>query len=94
MPFDRSEVSRAANPVKIYEYLSLGKPVVSTPVADTELFEGHVAAGSDPDEIVTLLRAALADDGAQAAARVRFARANSWDVRAAEVVSFASSIAG
>ena len=33
VPFAAGAIARAANPVKIYEYLALGKPVVSTPVA-------------------------------------------------------------
>jgi glycosyltransferase involved in cell wall biosynthesis len=94
VPFDQSRVSRAANPVKIYEYLSLGKPVVSTPVADTESFEGLIRVGRSPDEVVAHLRAALAEGGDQATRRVQFARANSWDVRARDYVSFIASLAG
>jgi glycosyltransferase involved in cell wall biosynthesis len=95
VPFDRSNVSRAANPVKIYEYLSLGKPVVSTPVADTESFGEHLLVGRGPDEIVALLRAARAENDDRAAtARVSFAQKNSWDVRAAQYVSFVASLTG
>jgi glycosyltransferase involved in cell wall biosynthesis len=94
VPFDQSQVSRAANPVKIFEYLSLGKPVVSTPVADVESFENHILVGGNPPEIAAHLRAALDDDAAKAAGRVRFAQANSWDVRAAEYASFIGSLAG
>jgi teichuronic acid biosynthesis glycosyltransferase TuaH len=78
----------------MYEYLSLGKPVVSTPVADTESFEGLIRVGRSSDEIAAHLRAALAEGGDQAAQRVRFARANSWDVRARDYVSFIASLAG
>lgn len=91
VPFDRSGVSQAANPVKIYEYLALAKPVVSTPVADVECYEGLVRVGRDAGEIVEHLRAALAEGGQRADARVRFARANSWDARAADYVSFVDS---
>jgi glycosyltransferase involved in cell wall biosynthesis len=94
VPFDQSRVSRAANPVKIYEYLALGKPVVSTPVADTDSFEGLVRVGRSADEIVGHVRAALAEGDAQAGRRVSFARANSWDSRAADYVSFVASLAG
>ncbi len=89
VPFDRSEVSRSANPVKIYEYLALGKPVVTTPVADTDTFGELARVGRDADEIAEHLRAAL-DDGDEpaVAARVAFARENSWDARAAQYVDF------
>jgi glycosyltransferase involved in cell wall biosynthesis len=94
VPFDQSRTSRAANPIKIYEYLSLGKAVVSTPVADTESFAGHVRVGGSPTAVTEHLRAALAEGAENAAARVAFARANSWDARAAEYVSFIASLAG
>jgi glycosyltransferase involved in cell wall biosynthesis len=94
VPFDQSRVSRAANPVKIYEYLALGKPVVSTPVADTASFEGLVRVGCGTDEIVAHLRAAVAEGDDQSARRVRFARANSWDVRASAYASFVAALAG
>jgi len=86
-PFDQSRVSRAANPVKIYEYLAMGKPVVTTPVADTDKFDDLVRVGVDRAEIIEHLRAALTEEP-RVEERKAFARANSWDVRAAEYVSF------
>ncbi|MFQ5805050.1 MAG: glycosyltransferase [Phycisphaerae bacterium] len=94
VPFDQSRVSRSANPVKIYEYLSLGKAVVSTPVADTESFEDCIRIGRNPNEVATLLRAALDEGAGKAAERIRFAQANSWEARAAEYVSFIASLSG
>ncbi len=101
VPFDQSRVSRAANPVKIYEYLALGKPVVTTPVADTDSFGNLVRVGQDAGDIVGHLQAAVAErdraahdarDSAVAAARVAFARDNSWDARAAAFVDFVHAL--
>lgn len=96
VPFDASRVSALANPVKIYEYLALGKPVVSTPVADTESFQNLVRVARDEQEMVAQLRGALDEDRTAhaAAAREAFARANSWGVRAAEYVHFARALIG
>ena len=99
VPFRRDAVGLSANPVKIYEYLALGRPVVSTPVADPKSFEGLVTFGSGSDEIVAALRAAVAGvagrdrEPVDRAARERFADANSWDARAADVARFAHSLA-
>lgn len=92
VPFDASRVSRAANPVKIYEYLAVGKPVVTTPVADTDSFGGLVRVGRTPEEIVAQLRAAVGERDADVERRRAFARANSWDARAVEYVSFLTSL--
>lgn len=94
VPFDQSRVARAANPVKIYEYLALGKPVVSTPVADTDSFGEHVLVGADPSEVTDHVRAALAEAESRVDERVRFAQANSWETRAADYVSFIASLPG
>lgn len=106
VPFDRSSVSHAANPVKIYEYLALGKPVVCTPVADLDTFGALVRVGRTTGEIVAALRAAQAElsvqrgigsgtGGGQAGAieaRVAFARANSWVARAAGYLAFLETL--
>ena len=92
VPFDQSRVSKAANPVKIYEYLALGKPVVSTPVADTDSFAGLIRVGSTVDEIVAHLRTVLAQKDQATDDRIRFAKASSWDSRAREYVAFIDAL--
>ena len=82
VPFSAGATARAANPIKIYEYLALGKPVVSTPVADTGSFDGHVAVGSSAEEISGLLATAVRNPGKDREARMTFAQRNSWDQRA------------
>ncbi len=82
VPFSAGAIARAANPIKIYEYLALGKPVVSTPVADTGSFDGHVAVGNSAEEISDLLATAVRNPGKDREARMAFARRNSWDQRA------------
>ena len=93
VPFDHSRVSRAANPVKIYEYLALGKPVVTTPVAGTEPAGGLLRVGASSDEIIEHLRACLSDSEPLAEQRVKFACANSWTVRANQYIDFVREIA-
>lgn len=88
VPFDKSRVSRSANPVKIYEYLALGKPVVTTPVAGTESFGDLVRVGMTAGEVVEHLRLALDERERGSDERIRFARSNSWSSRAAAYVSF------
>ena len=90
-PFTQDRISKAANPVKIYEYLALGKPVVSTPVADTHSFDSHVTVASDSDAMIGAIREAL-NQHSTAPARIAFSDANSWAHRAREYVAFARSV--
>ncbi|MGE3181410.1 MAG: glycosyltransferase [Phycisphaerae bacterium] len=89
VPFTQDHISRAANPVKIYEYLALGKPTVSTPVADVALFENCVAVADSADAVAMLLRDALREDSQERRQdRLAFARRNTWQARAEEYASF------
>ena len=94
VPFRQDRVGRAANPVKLYEYLAVGKPVVSTPVADVESFEGLVRVGRTPEEFAARLREVLANPETDAAQRIAFAARNSWRERASAYVSFAAALPG
>lgn len=92
VPFRQDAVGTAANPVKIYEYLALGKPVVTTPVADPASYEGLVTVARTAEEMVSALRAAESTATEGSAARVAFARRNDWSSRAAEIVRFLATL--
>ena len=85
-------VGLAANPVKIYEYLSLGKPVITTPVADTESFGDLLSVARTAAEMAEQLQAAVGASGLAAERRIAFARGNSWEVRAREYAEFVAAL--
>ena len=91
IPFRQGLVATAANPVKLYEYLSLGKPVVTTPVADIDSFEGLLSVGTTEEGIVTLLRKTASEEANSASARIDFADRNSWKSRARAMARFTES---
>ena len=92
-PFAAGPVAQATDPVKIYEYLALGKPVVSTPIGNMDCFEGLIRFGRGADEIVAALNAALSEPHADADRRIAYAAANSWDTRARDYTAFATELA-
>lgn len=94
VPFKQDHVGKAANPVKIYEYLALGKPVVTTPVADTDSFGGLVQVAYTPAEMVARLRDAVLVPASAATACVEYARHNAWELRAREYLHFLASLDG
>jgi glycosyltransferase involved in cell wall biosynthesis len=94
VPFRAGPISAASNPAKIYEYLALGKRVVSTPIADVEAFSGFVEVARTAAETVACLRAMLSHEQVDAGARMAFARANSWWERARDFARFARTVAG
>ena len=55
MPFKVNELIKSVNPVKLYEYIYSGKPVVASRYGESEYFEPFVKLYRTPDELVALL---------------------------------------
>jgi glycosyltransferase involved in cell wall biosynthesis len=87
IPYAANELTASIFPMKVYEYLAAGLPVVATPLpalADV----ADVATAPDADGIARLLDTALAADSPELrAARSRAAAAHSWDRRLQEIAA-------
>jgi glycosyltransferase involved in cell wall biosynthesis len=87
IPFRRTPLTEAVNPVKLYEYAAAGVPCVTTRFSD-EVDEWGEAArvAATPDEFVAAARSLLAAP-ADPAPLVAFARRNDWSAIARRFVS-------
>lgn len=82
IPFRVNETTAATDPVKFYEYVSQGKPVVSTWLPELEPYRDHLYLTADREDFVASLDAALVeDDSARLTDRVALARVNDWQSR-------------
>jgi GT2 family glycosyltransferase/glycosyltransferase involved in cell wall biosynthesis len=81
IPFKRNPLTEATNPVKAYEILAAGKPLVAVPLPEIAAMAPHVRLASTADEFIREIEAALADPGAGKEARRAFARENTWAKR-------------
>lgn len=87
IPFKPDMVSRLADPVKLYEYLALGKPVVSTLPFKAGADSAPIVAAQGPDAIAEAIRRELAGDSDALCRRRRdFAREQTWTMRARQIV--------
>ena len=81
IPFVEGKVTETTNPVKVFEYFAMGKPVVSTPMHELIPFaqEGYVRLARGESEFADALRASLSEqDDRLAAGRREIARTHSW----------------
>jgi glycosyltransferase involved in cell wall biosynthesis len=70
------------DPIKFADYLSTGRPIVTTPVAGSERWPGLVRVAGSPEAFFAEVEAALGDcDRVGEAARLEAARQNSWSGR-------------
>ena len=81
-PYRINQITRFGSPLKIYEYLSAGKPVVATKIPALEEVEADILFASDPVEWQCALRSAIASDSYdRQQSRRLIAKQNSWAVR-------------
>lgn len=86
IPFRLNPVTLAANPIKAYEYLAAGKPVVATNMPECWLMEGQIDVGESRSAIIRLVQERIGDSG-NAEARMNYALKNTWRERASECIT-------
>ncbi|MFN3730476.1 MAG: glycosyltransferase [Fimbriimonadaceae bacterium] len=93
LPFKVTPLTLATNPVKVYEYLAAGKPVVAVQLPEMAQFGDLVATAGDVDGFVAAVSAALrSEPDADAEARRAFAAEQTWEHRAEELCSAIAGI--
>ena len=87
IPYARNELTNGIFPMKVYEYLAAGLPVVATELPSIAGV-AEVARAPDAAGLAALLDDALAhEDPARRAERSRAAEGRSWDARLAEIAT-------
>jgi glycosyltransferase involved in cell wall biosynthesis len=86
VPYKANELTRNIFPLKLFEYLAAGVPVVVGGLPELERFSGVVGVAAGPADYPELVRAAIAEDGPEKrGARVALAAENTWDHRVEEI---------
>ena len=86
IPHRITEFTRSLDPLKLYEYLAAGRPVVATPVGNASDLQSHVAVATTAKELVGVVERVIAEDGPERVAARREAVAGAtWDARARDV---------
>jgi len=76
-----NDMTKGNYPLKIDEYLAMGKPVVATRTEAMEMFSGYVALADSPQEYIRCLETMLEEDpaGPERGLRIKFARSHTWE---------------
>jgi glycosyltransferase involved in cell wall biosynthesis len=93
LPFVVNELTRAANPLKLREYLAAGLPVVAAPLPEIARFEGLVSLASSADEYASRIELLL-EQKRVGPSRERSSQVacESWDSKVAEIENLLSSV--
>jgi glycosyltransferase involved in cell wall biosynthesis len=85
VPHRVTPFTESLNPIKLWEYLAAGKPIVSTDVAGFRDYPQFVRIARDAGEFARAANDALSEDTAMSGLRQAEARKHSWQARLDQV---------
>lgn len=86
LPFKRNRVTELADPIKVYEYCAMGKPVVSSIPCRVQGHAAPVRVAGDPTLFAAAIRQSWQQDTpSDGEARRAFARSHTWEARTRSV---------
>lgn len=93
VPHRVNQMTDSMDPIKLYQYLAAGKPVVSTAVAGADQFSGLVSIAADKEAFIQAIECALASDTPALAKRRSLAmKEHAWKSRAKAVMAQLNTI--
>lgn len=88
MAWRQNEWIEACNPIKLKEYLALGKPIVSTPFSELENYKSLVYVASNAGVFAEVVRRACNENDPELVlARRNRVSDSTWDAKAREVLN-------
>lgn len=92
VPHILNDFTKSMNPLKIYEYLACGKPVVTTPIAGVEKFSHLIYIAQDYRDFNEKIQKALGENSPQLIdLRLQAARENSWQLKTEQMLEIIKS---
>jgi glycosyltransferase involved in cell wall biosynthesis len=90
VPHNLTRATRAMSPIKVYEYLAGGLPVVATSLPELSKLGSRVLVAADDRDFLAQLASAIDLGRAPEQERLAFVAANSWRSRHATLLHFAT----
>jgi glycosyltransferase involved in cell wall biosynthesis len=83
IPYLYNELTECISPIKLYEYLAVGKPIISVDLPGVRPMQDWVSLAKDQTGFIQAVQVALAEDdeGQRYTARRKFALEHTWEAR-------------
>ena len=85
IPYKSNEYNEASFPLKFWEFMATGKPIVASGVPELAEYEPMIAYANNPKEFSQKITIILASGAKMDQARAKLASHHGWDNRAAEL---------
>ncbi len=86
IPYKNSEFNRNRSPMKLYEYMASGKPIVSSPSYQSQHFKEAIEVAKSPKSFLEAITRILSGDHNNTQNILKIAKENSWERRAERVL--------
>jgi glycosyltransferase involved in cell wall biosynthesis len=91
IPYVENPYTRSVFPLKVFEYLAAGKPVVAAGLPSLRGLEPHVQLVVDHEAFVAAVRRAVEHGTVGAAERTTFAARHTWEGRTSQLLALAEA---
>lgn len=94
-PFRQSALTKNVSPLKFYEYLATGKPIVTVDMPAIHQFADCVLIAKDDDDFLQKVKQAVAEDSRELKEkRIARGRESSWENKVAEMLALKEKMIG
>lgn len=89
IPFFINKLTNSVNPVKLFEYLATGKPIISSALPEVKKYEDDVYIAHSYEDWINLIEKAIQEDSEERYNhRVQIAMENSWNNRVEKILQY------
>ncbi|MBQ7714897.1 MAG: glycosyltransferase [Clostridia bacterium] len=89
IPFVNNSITKATSPVKIFEYMAMEKPIVTTDLPECRKYRSVLVSGSEEEFIENVKKAeGLENDEDYISTEIAEAKANDWSIKASELLAY------
>jgi glycosyltransferase involved in cell wall biosynthesis len=92
IPFRINRITESTNPIKAYEYMAAGRPVVSTDLPEVRKLDPYVLAAQSYEQFVELIQQSMDTTVSQRQIISQYARRFSWDQRFAQIYAMIAEL--
>ena len=86
IPFNVSEINASSFPIKFFEYMATGKPLITTPIGSLREYADLVPQPDDADGFIAAAEAFIGGDDPNRAKRIELAEENTWEHRVSRLL--------